>query len=582
VSNFFRDNADLRAHMAHADWGTILPLLEDDFRRGEEGGPSSLAEALETHDAVLDVVGEIAAEVVAPTAGEVDAEGARLEGGRVVYAKATQAHLAALREAGLFGFRIERRFGGLELPATLYTASVEIVSRGCASLMNLYALQACGETIQEFGSEELKARFLPGIASGETTCCMSLSEPEAGSALGSVSTRAVPVDEERGLFRLHGTKVFSTNGGGDLLLVLARTEEGTTDARGLSLFAVPRSAKVVVSKLEEKLGIHGSPTAVVHLDGADAWIVGQRRRGLVTYVMSLIHGARLEVAAQAVGISQAAVAAAAKYVHERRQFGRPIEAFAPVRQHVLDAEVLVQASRNLLYRAAQVLDRLQGTRKALARRPDDPRAAAWADDAKRLERLENVLTPLVKYWAAEAGVAACHRAIQVHGGYGYVRDYAVERHFRDVRVTSLYEGTSEIQVGGIVGLLAGGGVDEVVEEVRPREGEPADPAMLAAWNAGVDATRKASDWLAERQGEKELLQLRGRPLADMVADVVAGAEFVRDASRRDASEAKRAAATAFLADASLRWPHGLRTVTTGDRTALDGYEALVAPYRERG
>src|SRR5437870_6187671 len=191
--------------MAHVGWGGIVPLLEDDFALAAEGGPASLPEALEAHEAVLEVVGQIAAEVVAPTAAEVDAEGARIEGGRVRYAKATDRHVQALKEAGLFGFCIERRFGGQNLPATLYTASVEIVSRGCASLMNLYALQACGETIQAFGSEDLKRRFVPGIAAGDLSCCMSLSEPNAGSALGSVTTRATPVDEAKGLFRLEGT-----------------------------------------------------------------------------------------------------------------------------------------------------------------------------------------------------------------------------------------------------------------------------------------------------------------------------------------------------------------------------------------
>src|SRR5205814_657138 len=318
----------------------------------------------------------------------------------------------------------------------------------------------------------------------------------------------------------------STNGGGDLLLVLARTEEGTNDARGLSLFAVPRSARVVVTKLEEKLGIHGSPTAVVNLDGAEGYLVGQRRRGLVTYVMSLIHGARLEVAAQAIGISQAALSATARYVRERRQFGHAIEDFAPVRQQLLEMEVAVQASRNLAYRAAQVLDRLHGVARMLARHPNDPRAASWAEEQRRLERVENVLTPLVKYWAAEAGNAACYRALQLHGGYGYVRDYGIERHVRDVRVTSLYEGTSEIQVGGIVALVAAQGLEEVLAEVAPRGADPAaDPDLSEALAAGVLATRKAAAFLGAHSAEKDLVQLRARPMADMLADVVAGAEF---------------------------------------------------------
>ena len=318
---------------------TSCRFSREEFALTGEGGPATLEEAREIHDAVLDLVGEIAGDVVSPTAADVDRDGTKLVDGRVVLAPATERHLAALREAGLFGFVIDRRFGGQNLPTTLYTASVEILSRACASLMNLYALQACGETIQNFGSEELARRFVPGVASGELSTCMSLSEADAGSALGSVATRAVPVDEAKGLFRLTGTKIFCTNGGADLILVLARTEEGSTDARGLSLFAVPRSDRVVVTKIEEKLGLHGSPTCALALDDAEGWLVGERRRGLTRYVLALIHGARLEVAAQAIGIAQGALHATVRYVKERRQFGRAIEDFAPVRQQVLEMEI---------------------------------------------------------------------------------------------------------------------------------------------------------------------------------------------------------------------------------------------------
>lgn len=587
MANFYRDNADLRLHMARARWDRIVPALEDEFRLASEGGPATLEEARETHEAVLDLVGEIAAEVIAPTAASVDVEGARLEGGRVRYAAATETHLKALREAGLMGFVIDRRLGGQNLPTTLYTASVELISRGCASLMTLYALQACGETIQAFGDEALRQRFVPGIAAGTTSCCMSLSEPNAGSALGSVSTRAVPVDEAKGLWKLTGAKVFSTNGGGDLLLVLARTEEGSNDARGLSLFAVPRSDQVVVTKLEEKLGLHGSPTAVVNLDGAEGWIIGERRRGLVTYVMSLIHGARLEVAAQAVGIAQAALHATVRYVAQRRQFGRPIEDFAPVRQQVLEMECMVQASRNLVYGAAEVVDRIRGLTRMLERHPGDPRASSWREEHRRQARLEDILTPLAKYAATEAGNAVCYRALQLHGGYGYIREYAVERHVRDVRVTNLYEGTSEIQAGGIVLPLVSGGFEEVLAEVTAelpsasvrRGGQtqsPADAPARARFESGVAATRRACAFLAEHAADKAGVQLRARPLADMVADVVAGARFLQDAP---ADPRKRTVAGAFLHAAETRWAHRLETILRGDRTALDAYERVIAPYR---
>ncbi len=577
MANFFRDNADLQFHMAHADWGRSVPLLEDEFRLASEGGPSTIEEAREIGDAVLELVGDITANVVAPTAASVDAEGCRLVDGRVRYASATYEHLKALREAGLFGFCLERRYGGQHLPQTLYTASVEMVARGCASLMNLYALQGCGETIQAFASDELKQRWLPPIAAGEASCCMSLSEAGAGSALGSVTCRATPEDEAKGLFRLDGSKIFSTNGGADVLLVLARSEPDSTDARGLSLYLVPRTDRVVVPKLEEKLGIHGSPTAVVNYDGALGHLVGQRRRGLTTYVLTLIHAARLEIAAQSIGIAQAALTQAARYVRERRQFGRAIEEFAPVRQQVLEMELRVHASRNLTYRSAELVDRLHGVERMLARRPDDPRAAGWAEERRRLERIENVLTPLTKYYATEAGNETCYRALQLHGGYGYCRDYPVERHYRDVRITNIYEGTSEIQVGGIAPLVIASGLEDVLAETAGSLPEaPEDGDALARWRAGVEATRRAAGFLKERAADKSLVQLRARPLADMLGDLVAGAQFLRHAPH---DPLQRVLAHAFLHEASIRWARSLDTILSGDRTALDGYDAVVAPYR---
>jgi len=563
--------------LADVPWDEFVPFLEEEFSLASEGGPESLAEAREFHGAVLDLVGELAGDVVAPDAEEVDRVGARLVDGRVVLAPPTVAHLAALREAGLMGVVIGRRFGGQNLPTTLYTACVEMLSRACASLMNIYALQACGETIERFGSEELAQRFVPGVASGELSTCMSLSEADAGSALGSVATRAVPVDEAKGLFRLTGTKIFSTNGGADLVLVLARTEEGTDDARGLSLFAVPRTERVVVTKIEEKLGIHGSPTCALALDGADGWLIGERGKGLTRYVMALIHGARLEVAAQAIGIAQGAIHATVRYVHERRQFGRSIEGFAPVRQQILEMETRVRAARRLTYRTAEVVDRLRGLARMLTARPDDPRADGWRAERLRLAELEDLLTPLSKYAAAEWGNEVCYRALQLHGGYGYCRDYGIERRVRDVRVTNLYEGTSEIQVGGVVGHLVAGGVELLraeLERTIPTTG--LDPEARRRFDAVAAAARDAATHLAAHAEDKALLQLRSKPMADLAADLVAGAEFLRHA-RHDASSA--AIGKAFLGEAELRAAHALDVIRRGDRTALDGYDAVVAPYR---
>jgi len=314
VGSFYTDNPNLRRRVDNAPWAAVLPALEQNFSSRHELAPSSLEEAVEQITMVLEMVGAMAASEIAPRAAEVDRIGARLERGRVVYPEAMRKSFRLLCEAGLMGFTLPREYGGMNLPVTAYTAAVEMVSRGDASLMTLFALQGCGETIHRFGAPELHSRYLPKLCTGEITPCMALTEPNAGSELGAVTTRARL--NGAGRWTVNGSKCFITNGGADILLVLARTEE-IEGGHGLSLLLVERGEGVEVTKLESKLGIHGSATAVVNFDDAPGDLLGERGDGLYRCTMGLLHNVRLEVAAQAVGIAQAAQTHAAVYASER-------------------------------------------------------------------------------------------------------------------------------------------------------------------------------------------------------------------------------------------------------------------------
>jgi hypothetical protein len=563
VPNFYADNPDLRRRIASAPWSTLLPPLEEDFKDPHETAPRSLAEAVDQIETILDLVGELCGSEIAPLAAEVDRKGARLEGGRVVYAEETQRQLRLLSEAGLLGFTLPREHGGLNLPTLAYTAAVEMVARADASLMTLFALQGCAETIHRFGDEALRRRFLPRLCSGEVMACMALTEPNAGSDLGAVAARAT---RDGAGWRIDGSKCFITNGGADLLLVLARTGD-KPGGPGLSLFAVERGPGVTVTKLEEKLGIHGSPTAVVNFDGARGSLLGNEGDGLYRCTLSLLHNVRLEVAAQAVGIAQAAQAQAARYATERQQFRRPIDRFAPVRNLLFRNALQLEAARAIVYSTAALVDRRKGARK---------RGGAGGEE-ERFERLAALLTPLAKYHACEIANDVTSRALQVHGGYGYTRDYPVERHLRDARIANIYEGTSEIQVGSMIQPLVDGGIDLLFAEALADAVEP--PACAGA----LEHLRRTHEALGRaaavvRSADRFAQQGWARRVVDVTADLLAGLVFLRDAAHdgRSAILARvHAAETRARADA------GLQEIFDGVRDGFsdETFEAVIAPYR---
>ena len=577
MANFYKETPDLRFHMRHADWARIARLLELDFATGEADAPGSLDEYLETNEAVLDLLGEIAAEEFAPFAAAVDEAGCRLEGGVPRFADRTQAQLDKLGELGLMGLGISRKHGGMGLSQTLYNAGVEMISRADASFMPIFAMGACGELLERFASEEIKAAVLPDIAAG-ATAAMAFTEPDIGSALGSIRTKATEDPDGPGVFRINGTKQFITNGGGRYHLVLARSEPDVKDARGISMFLVEGGPSVTVTKLEEKLGIHGSMTCAVSYDDARGLLVGERGKGLSRIGLFLMHMVRLGVAAQAVGIAQAAQQAAIDYAKSRIQFDRPIEGFAPVREMLIDNEREIQVARTLVYDTCGQVDARDGLSRGLAAGHYGGDAVKAAEsELRHAETMCDILTPLSKYWAAEMCNRVANRALQIHGGYGYVREYPVERLYRDARITNIYEGTSEIQIAGVAGLLVRYGRKHLLDPVR--EGL-APPAGLEAGLVALDEAGRLFDEATAHLKEardRDYTQLHGRALADLAADIYVGYRFLAHAGL---AESKVPIARAHLSDLPARARYLNDRITRGERTALDGYEAVMASYRE--
>ncbi|HSR35321.1 MAG TPA: acyl-CoA dehydrogenase family protein, partial [Anaerolineae bacterium] len=426
TANFFTDNADLQYHLDRLDLQEAVDILEDNysFHGRYPGAPRNYADAKDNYRQMLSVLGDICATHIAPRAAEADEEGVHLDNGRVAYASATQQGLELLRQAELMGALLPWEYGGLNLPGSILQMMVEIISRADAALMSIFGLQEISATIAEYGDEEMKARVLPRFARGEVTGGMVLTEPDAGSDLGIVQTRA-SYDEEAGTWRLGGVKRFITNGNADILLVLARSEEGSTDARGLSLFEIEADETVRIRRLENKMGLHASPTCEMEFCDTPARLVGKRRFGLIRYAMAMMNGARIAVAAQAVGIAEAAYREAYAYAQKRVQFGDSIDKIPAVYRLLLSMRGEIETTRALVYEAGRWVDLKKAYDHLKARGELD---AEGRNRLKQADRLANVLTPLAKYHATEMGNRVCYQAMQVHGGTGYMREFNVERH----------------------------------------------------------------------------------------------------------------------------------------------------------
>ena len=461
MPNYFSDNKDLLYHFERLDLKEIVEMTEDNYKQAEKFNyaPVNYEDAKENYRKVLEVVGDIAANYVAPRAAQIDEEGAIFKDGKVEYAKGTKEALEMLSKAELMGMILPREYGGLNFPTTIYMMAVEIISRAEASLMNIFGLQDIGKTIAQFANELQKQEFLPRFSTGEFTGAMALTEPDAGSDLQAVKLHAY--QDENGNWSLRGVKRFITNGNGDVLLVLARTEPGTKDARGLSMFVCYGDESVKVRRIEHKLGIHGSPTCELQFNDTPAQLVGTRRFGLLKYVMYLMNRARVGIGAQSLGISQQAYEEALKYAKAREQFGKPIYNMPVVSNILIDMRVTLEANRSLFYSTCLWLDKKEKLEELVENLKKEKRPFTEANE-KLKEALKVVafLTPVAKYILSESANKIAYDALQIHGGTGYMKEFMVERLVRDARITNIYEGTSQLQIVA----AAGGVINDVLAE----------------------------------------------------------------------------------------------------------------------
>jgi alkylation response protein AidB-like acyl-CoA dehydrogenase len=469
AENFFTDNLDLQRYLKKIDLSEVVEILEDGYRYHEEhaAAPRNYADAMDNYRLMLEVVGDICANHAAPRAAEADETGVSCDNGRVTYANATLEVMDFFYQADIVGATLPWEYGGMNLPETILQMVVEIMSRADASLMTVFGLQEiAAKMIAEHGDEEMKAHVLPRVISGELVGgAMVLTEPDAGSDLGSVQTRAT-YDEETGEWRLNGVKRFITNGCSDVLLVLARSEEGSADARGLSFFEVEANETVRIRRTEHKMGLHASPTCEMQFDNTPARLIGKRRFGLIRYAMAMMNVARLAIAAQALGIAEAAYREAYKYAQKRVQFGSSIGQIPAVYRMLLSMRAEIEATRALVYETARHVDLMKAYERLKERGELD---GEGRKKLKELGRLADVLTPLVKYYATEMGNKVCYQAMQIHGGTGYMREFNVERHYRDVRITNIYEGTSQLQVVAAIGGLLGHALDGLLADYAAQD-----------------------------------------------------------------------------------------------------------------
>ena len=525
--NYYTDNPVLKHYLSHPLFRRIVEIREKNFAEADkyDYAPMNFEEAVAGYEQVLALVGELCAEVVAPNAATVDSTGPTLAEGRVAYAPASEQNMELFRQAGLMGISLPRQYGGLNFPTTVFTLLEDIVARADAGFGNLWGLQECAETINSFGTEEQRQRYLPRIASGETMS-MDLTEPDAGSDLQSVRLKAT-YNEADGRWYLNGVKRFITNGDADIHLVLARSEEGSSDGRGLSLFIYDkRNGGVHTRRIEEKMGIHGSPTCELVYNNAPAELCGSRKMGLIKYVMALMNSARIGIATQSVGLSEAAYSEARSYAADRKQFGRAIENFPPVYEMLGEMKARLDASRSLLYETARNVD-MTACFEIIAR--ERTLTPEERQEAKAFSRAADALTPIVKGMGSEFSNRNAYDSVQVHGGSGYMKDYACERLYRDARITSIYEGTTQLQVVAAIRYATNGFYSTMIDEYLAREVSPA-MAPLRDRIARMAEVYRTTVARAQSFGCQETNDFLSRRIYEMASYCVMSALLMLDAS----------------------------------------------------
>ncbi len=527
MANFYTDNSDLKFQLSHPLMRKIVELKEQDFKDSGvyDYAPCNVEDAIDSYDKVMEVMGEICADTIAANAEQVDHDGPVCENGRVTYAAGTAENQRALTQAGMYGMSLPRQYGGLNFSLVPYVMAEELVSRADAGFANIWGLQDCAETIHEFASEEIKAEFLPRIPQGDT-CSMDLTEPDAGSDLQAAMLKA-EWNEEKGMWMLNGVKRFITNGDAQIKLVLARSEEGTRDGRGLSYFVHDQKwGGVTVRRIENKLGIKGSPTCELVFKNAPAKLIGERRMGLIKYVMSLMNGARLGVGAQSTGISEAAYREAYKYACERRQFGKAIIEFPAVYEMLAVMKAKLQASRAILYETTRFVDIYKSYGFIAETRKLTPEER---QEMKKYQRYADMFTPVLKMMSSEYCNQNAYDAIQIHGGSGYMKEYPVERIYRDARITTIYEGPSQLQTVAAIRYVTTGAY---LAKIREYEAEETAPEFATLRKTLVDMAAQYEQACALVHGhDTSYVDFHARRLVEMAGHIIMGWLLVLDAQR---------------------------------------------------
>ena len=536
MSNYYTDHPEIEFHLNHPLMKRVVDLKERNYVEKDqfEDAPVNYEDAIENYKRLLDITGDVAANIIEPNSEDVDLEGPHLENGRMIYASKTFENLDATRKAGLWGLSMPRRYGGLNLPNAIFSMASEIIAAADAGFQNIWSLQSCIDTLYEFGSEEQRQKYIPRICAGETMS-MDLTEPDAGSDLQRVMLKAT--QDEDGTWRLNGVKRFITNGDSDIHLVLARSEEGSKDGRGLSMFIYDkRDGGVTVRHIEHKLGIHGSPTCELVYKNAKAELCGNTRLGLIKYVMALMNGARLGIAAQSVGVEQEAYNEGLAYAKERAQFGEKIINFPAVYDMLSRMKAKLDAGRSLLYCCARYVD-IYKALEDIAR--DSKLTPEERQEMKKYTRLADAFTPLAKGMNSEYANQNAYDAISIHGGSGFIMEYKCQRLFRDARIFSIYEGTTQLQVVAAIRYITNGTYLNIIKEMLESEVSDDLKALKARvakladlYEAAINKVKEAND-----QAVHDFL---ARRLYNMTGDIVMSLLILDDATKSPELFAKSA------------------------------------------
>mgnify|MGYP002724198675 FL=1 len=536
MANYYSDHPEIEFHLNHPLMKRVVDLKERNYAEKDqfEDAPVNYEDAIENYKRLLDITGDVAANIIEPNSEDVDLEGPHLENGRMIYASKTFENLDATRKAGLWGLSMPRRYGGLNLPNAIFSMASEIIAAADAGFQNIWSLQSCIDTLYEFGSEEQRQKYIPRICAGETMS-MDLTEPDAGSDLQRVMLKAT--QDEDGTWRLNGVKRFITNGDSDIHLVLARSEEGTKDGRGLSMFIYDkRDGGVTVRHIEHKLGIHGSPTCELVYKNAKAELCGNTRLGLIKYVMALMNGARLGIAAQSVGVEQEAYNEGLAYAKERAQFGEKIINFPAVYDMLSRMKAKLDAGRSLLYCCARYVD-IYKALEDIAR--DTKLTPEERQEMKKYTRLADAFTPLAKGMNSEYANQNAYDAISIHGGSGFIMEYKCQRLFRDARIFSIYEGTTQLQVVAAIRYITNGTYLSIIKEMLESEASDDLKALkervaklVELYEAAINKVKEAND-----QAVHDFL---ARRLYNMTGDIVMSLLILDDATKAPELFAKSA------------------------------------------